>query len=91
MRPLSAFVAAVATSFLLAAGDAAAEYPEKPITFVVPFAAGSATDQLARALGQEITAQTKQPVIIDNRAGANGFIGAELVAIEPLADRLRTA
>lgn len=80
MRPLSAFVAAVATSFLLAAGDAAAEYPEKPITFVVPFAAGSATDQLARALGQEITAQTKQPVIIDNRAGANGFIGAELVA-----------
>src|SRR4051812_41739049 len=58
----------------------AAEYPEKPITFVVPFAAGSATDQLARALGQEITAQTRQPVVIDNRAGANGFIGAQFVA-----------
>jgi len=47
---------------------------------VVPFAAGSATDQLARALGEEITAQTKQPVVVENRAGANGFIGAQLVA-----------
>jgi tripartite-type tricarboxylate transporter receptor subunit TctC len=59
---------------------AAAEYPEKPITFVVPFAAGSATDQLARALGQEVTAQTKQPVVIDNKGGASGFIGAQQVA-----------
>jgi tripartite-type tricarboxylate transporter receptor subunit TctC len=61
-------------------GFAAAEYPDKTITFVVPFAAGSATDQLARALGQEITAQTKQTVVVENRAGANGFIGAQQVA-----------
>jgi tripartite-type tricarboxylate transporter receptor subunit TctC len=59
---------------------ALAEYPEKPITFVVPFAAGSATDQLARALGQEVTAQTKQAVVVDNKAGASGFIGAQAVA-----------
>jgi tripartite-type tricarboxylate transporter receptor subunit TctC len=59
---------------------AAAAYPDKPITFVVPFAAGSATDQLARALGQEVTAQTKQPVVVDNKAGASGFIGAQQVA-----------
>jgi tripartite-type tricarboxylate transporter receptor subunit TctC len=59
---------------------AAAEYPEKPITFVVPFAAGSATDQLARALGQAVTAETKQPVVVDNRAGASGFIGAQQAA-----------
>src|SRR3954454_18116334 len=59
---------------------AAAEYPEKPITFVVPFAAGSATDQLARAIGQAVTAETKQPVVVENRAGASGFIGAQQVA-----------
>jgi hypothetical protein len=42
-------------------------YPEKNITFFVPFAAGSATDQLARALGQSLTAQAKQTVVVDNR------------------------
>lgn len=66
---------------LLAAGGAAAEgYPDKPITFVVPFAAGSATDQIARALGNGITAETKQPVVIDNKAGASGFIASQQVA-----------
>jgi len=56
-----------------------AEYPDKQFTFVVPFAAGSATDQLARALGQEVTRITKQAVVVDDRPGASGFIGAELV------------
>src|SRR5215218_7240051 len=56
-----------------------ADYPEKQITFVVPFAAGSATDQLARALGQEVTRITKQPVIVDDKPGASGVIGAEAV------------
>ncbi|KWT96713.1 MULTISPECIES: tripartite tricarboxylate transporter substrate binding protein [unclassified Variovorax] len=66
---------------LLAAGGAAAQgYPEKPITFVVPFAAGSATDQIARALGTGVTAETKQPVVIDNKAGASGFIASQQVA-----------
>ena len=55
-------------------------YPAKAITFVVPFAAGSATDQLARALGQSITTDTKQPVVIDNKAGASGMIAASAVA-----------
>ena len=79
MRSLRSLCSIVCLAIAGYCGIASAEYPEKPITFVVPFAAGSATDQLARALGQEITAQTKQPVIIDNRAGANGFIGAQLV------------
>ena len=72
----------LASGVLLAfAGTAGAQaFPERPITFVVPFAAGSATDQLARAIGQAITQQTKQQVIVDNRAGANGFIGAQLAA-----------
>ena len=46
----------------------------------MPFAAGSATDQLARALGQSITEQTKQPVVIDNKAGASGMIAAQQAA-----------
>ena len=56
-----------------------ADYPDKQFTFVVPFAAGSATDQLARSLGQEVTRITKQNVIVDNKPGASGFIGAEAV------------
>lgn len=58
----------------------AADYPEKPIRFVVPFASGTATDQLARALGQAITEETKQQVIVDNKPGGNGFIGANEAA-----------
>jgi tripartite-type tricarboxylate transporter receptor subunit TctC len=58
---------------------AQAQYPDKAITFVVPFAAGSATDQLARALGTEVTRITKQPVVVDDKPGASGFIGAEAV------------
>ncbi|HET9046086.1 MAG TPA: tripartite tricarboxylate transporter substrate binding protein [Casimicrobiaceae bacterium] len=66
-----------------AAAGAHADYPDKQITLVVPFAAGSATDQLARALGQELTALTKQPVVVDNKPGASGFIGAQFVAKAP--------
>jgi tripartite-type tricarboxylate transporter receptor subunit TctC len=58
-------------------------FPEKPITFVVPFAAGTATDQIARALGNSITAETKQPVVIDNKAGASGFIASQQAAKAP--------
>jgi tripartite-type tricarboxylate transporter receptor subunit TctC len=46
----------------------------------VPFAAGSATDQLARALGQSVTEQTKQAVIVDNKAGASGMLAAQAAA-----------
>jgi tripartite-type tricarboxylate transporter receptor subunit TctC len=59
---------------------AAADFPDKPIRFIVPFASGTATDQIARSLGQAITAETKQQVIVDNKPGANGFIGAEAAA-----------
>lgn len=60
----------------MSAGPAAADFPEKPIRLVVPFASGTATDQLARALGQAMTLETKQQVIVDNKPGGNGFIGA---------------
>ncbi len=72
--------AAGALALALAAPALAQNYPTKPITFVVPFAAGSATDQLARALGQSVSAETGQSVVVDNKPGANGFIGAQAVA-----------
>jgi len=59
------------------------DFPNKPITLVVPFAAGSATDQLARALGQSMTEQTRQPVVVDNKGGASGQIAAAQVARAP--------
>ena len=62
---------------------ALADFPDKPITFIVPFAAGSATDQLARALGQAVTSETKQSVVVDNKPGANAFIGAQAAAKAP--------
>ena len=64
----------------ITAPAAAQTFPAKPITFVVPFAAGSATDQLARAIGQSITNDTKQAVVVDNKAGASGMISAAAVA-----------
>ncbi|MFT4099794.1 MAG: tripartite tricarboxylate transporter substrate binding protein [Burkholderiaceae bacterium] len=57
--------------------------PDKPITFVVPFTAGSATDQLARALGQAIAQAAPYQVVVENRPGANAFIGAQAVANAP--------
>lgn len=63
-----------------AASQAQGTFPDKPITFVVPFAAGTATDQIARALGNGITAESKQAVVIDNKAGASGFIASQFVA-----------
>jgi tripartite-type tricarboxylate transporter receptor subunit TctC len=55
-------------------------FPDKPITFVVPFTAGSATDQLARALAQALATDAKVNVVVDNKPGANAFIGAQAVA-----------
>ena len=79
-RSLLATSLALATSALLPQLAQAQAYPSKPITFVVPFAAGSATDQLARALGQSVGDQSKQPVIVDNKGGASGMIAAAQVA-----------
>jgi len=77
-----AAILALATFACLAlpAGSAWAEYPDKPIRFVVPFAAGSATDQLARAVGHAVTQETRVSVVVDNKPGANGFIAAGDVA-----------
>jgi len=78
-RALATAAAALALALAGTAG-AQAPYPAKAITFVVPFAAGSATDQLARALGQSVSTDTRQPVVVDNKAGASGMIAAQAVA-----------
>ena len=65
------------------AQTASAAYPTKPIRLIVPFAAGGPTDALARAIGQKLQERWGQTVIIDNRAGASGSIGAEAVARAP--------
>ncbi|HEX2825272.1 MAG TPA: tripartite tricarboxylate transporter substrate binding protein [Burkholderiales bacterium] len=67
----------------LAAAAQAQEYPAKPIRMVAPFAPGGATDLLARVIGHKMTERFGQSVVIDNRTGAGGNIGAELVAKAP--------
>ena len=58
-------------------------YPDKAVRIVVPFAAGGSTDVVARILAEKLQEQFKQPFVVDNRAGASGNIGAELVAKSP--------
>jgi tripartite-type tricarboxylate transporter receptor subunit TctC len=55
-------------------------YPAKPVKLVVPFPAGSATDQIARVIGQELQGALGQPFVVDNKPGAQGTIAAEAVA-----------
>jgi tripartite-type tricarboxylate transporter receptor subunit TctC len=74
----------VAVVFALAPHLAAAEnYPERPIRFVVPYAAGGTTDLLSRAIAQKLSEAIGQPVVPDNRPGAGGNVGAEIVAKSP--------
>ena len=69
-------------SLLLAAGTnaLAQSYPSKPIKAIVPFAAGSATDQIGRAFAQKMSESLGQPIVIENKAGVNGMLGADAVA-----------
>jgi tripartite-type tricarboxylate transporter receptor subunit TctC len=65
---------------IASAQDAAANFPNKPITFVVPYAAGGSSDVRARQIGQKLSTYFGQPVVIDNKSGANGNIGTTAIA-----------
>jgi len=79
LRHLVVAVCAVAAGTVAAAAD----FPNRPIRIVVPFPAGGGVDLLARVVGQKVGESLKQPVVVDNRAGATGLIGGELVAKAP--------
>jgi tripartite-type tricarboxylate transporter receptor subunit TctC len=73
----------VAALLFACAGPALAEYPDHPIQIVVPYTPGGTVDLLARALGQKLTVAWGQPVVILNRPGAGGSVGADVVAKAP--------
>ena len=74
----------IVVALALVAGVAVAQnYPAKPIRIVIPFPPGGGTDVVARTIAQKMHETLGQPAIVDNRAGANGIIGAELVAKAP--------
>jgi tripartite-type tricarboxylate transporter receptor subunit TctC len=68
---------------LLAAPALAQTWPAQPVRGIVPFAAGSATDTVARLFAERMRETLGQPVVVENRAGASGLIGAEFVARAP--------
>jgi tripartite-type tricarboxylate transporter receptor subunit TctC len=63
-----------------AGGTTAQGWPSRPVTYIVPFSAGSGPDVLARNISNELTAKFNQPLIVENRPGANGNIGAAVVS-----------
>jgi tripartite-type tricarboxylate transporter receptor subunit TctC len=75
MRPLLALLASLFLSPALAQ-----PYPSKPIRIIVPYAAGGTSDILARQIGPKLTELWSQPVIVENKPGANGNVGADFVA-----------
>jgi tripartite-type tricarboxylate transporter receptor subunit TctC len=79
MSPVSRF-AATACALAFAAGSALAQFPERPITMIVPFPPGGVADTVARPIAEAMGNALKQPVVIENRAGAGGGIGMAHVA-----------
>ena len=76
----SSFIAAALAAVLAASGAAAQDYPSRPIRLVVAFAAGGTTDFVARQLAERAKASLGQSIVVENKPGANGAIGAEFVA-----------
>src|SRR5687768_6839443 len=77
----AACIAAFATAPALAAqGDPAANYPTKPIRFIVPFSPGAGTDTTARTIAQKLGDKWGQQAVVDNRTGAGGAIGVDFTA-----------
>jgi tripartite-type tricarboxylate transporter receptor subunit TctC len=84
-RSTAGRIAAAALTLALAWTSAVAQqaYPAKPIRLIVPFPPGGSADLVARTVGQKMSENTKQPVVVENRAGADTIIAMELVARSP--------
>jgi tripartite-type tricarboxylate transporter receptor subunit TctC len=78
-----ALVTLAASAFAAPASLLAQEYPVKPIRWIIPYPTGGTSDFLARLIGQKLTDAWKQPVLVDNRSGANGNIGTDAAAKAP--------
>src|SRR5688572_24995088 len=75
---------ALAACLLLACGVAGAQrYPEKPVRMIVPFQPGGGSDTVGRALARGMSERLGQPIVVENRVGAAGSIGAEFAARQP--------
>lgn len=79
-RQILASIAAVGALTTMATARAEAAFPQKPITFVVPYLAGGTTDLVARVVGEHMARTLGQPVVIENKPGAGGNIGMDVVA-----------
>jgi tripartite-type tricarboxylate transporter receptor subunit TctC len=80
MRPTFRLLAALCGAVLCASAALAQPYPNKPIKAIVPFAAGSATDQIGRAFAAKMSETLGQVIVVENKAGVNGMLGADAVA-----------
>ena len=79
LMALAAACATLGTSSAQAQGD----YPAKPIRFIVPYPAGGGTDTIARLIGTQLTQRWGQPVVVENKPGASGILGNDIVAKAP--------
>ena len=70
----------LALALAFAGGASAQQFPTKPVRMIVPFAPGGATDYMARAIAQKMSESIGQPVVVENKPGANAILGTDLVA-----------
>lgn len=80
IRRVAATLALIAAAAWLSPASAQQDYPNKPIRIIAPFSPGGLVDVLSRALGEELSKSLGQPVVVENKPGAGGNIGADVVA-----------